>query len=209
MKKFLLILALATFCGAATLAQATNYLPVDPSDPNSDHWYVSVADPAIEWHRFGGEPAFGYGTHHMIQFVSGAMVWHGVHLISSDDDGSVLVNGMSQDGGENYMFFDPPFPLVMAPLYVGRMWTWELEGFLSAEFECLAEEDIEACGSTYQSFEVRALETYPDGFVWEGHQWYSDGFGIVKFIWGGEEFILQCPVSVEQQSWSDLKVLFR
>ena len=209
MKKFLLILALAIFCGAATVAQAINYLPVDPNNPNSDHWYVSVADPDVEVHRYGGDQAFGYATHHMVQLVSGEMAWHAVHLILVDGDGSVWVHGMSQDGGENYMFLDPPFPLVMSPLYVGRMWAWELEGFLSAEFECLDEEDIEACGQTYNAFEVRALETYPDGFVWEGHQWYNDGFGIVKFIWGGVEFMLRCPVAVEQQSWSDLKVLFR
>jgi len=209
MKKFLLILALATFCGAATVAQAIHYLPVDPDNPNSDHWYVSVADPDVEYHRYGGDPAHGYPTHHMVRIESGVEVSHYVHLIFIDDDWSVWVKGMSADGGENYLFVDPDFPLVMVPLYVGSVWTWSMEGFLDAEFECLAEENVEACGTTYPTFEVRALETYPDGFVFEGHQWYNDGFGIVKFIWGGEEFMLRCPVVVEQQSWSGLKVLFR
>ncbi len=210
MKKLPLILTIVVLCCTTTLVQAVDYLPVDPSNPNSDHWYVSTTSPNISWHRYGGEPEFGFGTHHMVNIVSGEEVAHIVHLITVDENGSVGVTGMSQDGGENYLMLDPAFPLVQAPLYVGLVWNFELEGFISAEFECLAEEDIEACGVTYPTFEIRALETYPNGFVWEGHQWYSDGFGIVKFDWQGQgEFVLECTVGTEQESWSGVKALYR
>lgn len=207
MKIITLFLVLVTLCFAVNLGQAYNYLPIDPADPNSDHWYVCLNDGSLV-HRYAGEMAAGYRTHHIVASVDEFELYHTVWLLSHEDDGTVILRGASFDGGVTYPWLDLEYPLIMPPLSVGQTWSYETPGLIST-LECLAEEDLKFCDEVYHAFLIRRIEDDGEGTFFVANEWYSDGFGCVKFNWIGEDYELICPIAVDRAHWSSVKALFR
>ena len=117
-------LVLTTFIAlyaAAAPVQAYNYFPLDPNDPNSDHWYVQTEDPQITCHRYTSGETDGYFIHVYEYWQNGETMgeFPFCRYLRVDDQDNVWLS-MEFRYRSFMAWFGPPCMLISAPLYVGK-----------------------------------------------------------------------------------------
>lgn len=209
MKKLLFLILVLCLSTSTVWAQAPNYLPFDPQDPNSDHWYYDVDDPTFEMHRYAGEPVGIYDAHHLESWSNGTLVNHTVWLQVRDEDGSIFNHQVSFDGGMNYTYMCPPICLVQSPLAAGSQWDYQCNDLpLEMTFTCTMELEMMFCEDEMYAYVVGVAQLYNYNWLY-WTDYYVDGFGVAQMIWDGRDMMLNCVVSTESTTLDGLKSLYR
>ena len=151
---------------------------------------------------------------------------------STGTDGDVLLWGYFIERVDRGMLYDPPVPVVDAPLHLGRVWSHRFTayqlpdtsfyGIFTISFEVLQEGSVQTPAGNFTACAVGQPAGMPlngptlCGRVLEGvgpqtaTDWYCDGIGPVQYL-GNVMYHLMSydePTPTEQTSWGAIRALY-
>lgn len=216
MKTMLLIMSLAVISSAGVLpasAQDHHYLPLEPGN---ELWYVNTGDPALTLNAYVEAGPAGTSIFNFERMVNGEVVGTSRGHFVGNDEGDIVWIG-PEIGGE-LIPFSSTYVLIDAPLFLGKVWTFETShpnwGAIEFTAEVVAEEWISVAGvGNLYCFKVHYDEVWENVGPRFADRWYADGFGQVQFddVPELDPFLVTAAVviPVEEQTWGSVKSMYR
>jgi hypothetical protein len=209
----LLVTGILVLISTTGYAQLHNYYPLEIGN---ERYYVEEDNPGMVAYMHIDEMIDGMYHFERQIYDNGSMIEDLGLKATTNAEGDVYFHAV--DFGDGVWWpLDPPYLLIDAPLFVGKVWTVdtynEILGQGSVICTVVSEGWVTAPAGTFYAFEVVIDETWANvGQVVENH-WFGDGLGQAKFTHAGHDspFVLTdaVVVGVESLTWSNVKALFR